>query len=54
VSVPLFAGQVGIGGAIAIGGLDLIGFMSPLVEVGAAALVLYMATARRVTATGTA
>jgi hypothetical protein len=54
VSVPLFAGQVGIGGAIAIGGLDLIGFMSPLVEVGAAALVLYMAAARKVTATGTA
>lgn len=51
VSVPSFAGQVGIGGVIAIGGLSLIGFASPLVEVGTAALVLYMAAARKVTAT---
>lgn len=51
VSVPSFTGQVGIGGLIAIGGLNLIGFGSPLVEVGAAALVLYIAAARKVTAT---
>lgn len=51
VSVPSFVGQIGIGGAIGIGGLNLISFVSPLVEVGAAALVLYMAAARRVAAT---
>jgi hypothetical protein len=51
VGLPTFMGQVGIGGAIAIGGLNLIGFLSPLVEIGAAALVLYIAAARRVTAT---
>ena len=54
VSVPALAGEVGIGGVIAVGGLNLIGFVSPLVEVGAAALVLYMAAARKVTATETA
>ena len=51
VGLPTFVGQVGIGGAIGIGGLNLIGFVSPLVEVGAAALVLYIAAARKVTAT---
>ena len=51
VGLPAFVGQVGIGGAIAIGGLNLIGFLSPLVEIGAAALVLYIAAARKVTAT---
>jgi hypothetical protein len=51
VGLPTFVGQVGIGGAIVIGGLNLIGFVSPLVEVGVAALVLYMAAARKVTAT---
>jgi hypothetical protein len=51
VALPSFVGQVGIGGAIVIGGLNLIAFVSPLVEVGAAALVLYMAAARKVTAT---
>jgi hypothetical protein len=54
VSVPALAGQVGIGGAIAVGGLNLIGFVSPLVEIGAAALVLYMKAARKVAATETA
>ena len=54
VGVPTFVGQVGISGTIAIGGLNLIGLASPLVEVGAAALVLYMAAARKVTATETA
>jgi hypothetical protein len=51
VGLPAFVGQVGIGGAIVVGGLNLIGFLSPLVEVGVAALVLYMAAARKVTAT---
>ena len=51
VGLPTFLGQVGIGGAIVIGGLNLIGFVSPLVEVGVAALVLYMAAARKITAT---
>ena len=50
VGLPNLVGQVGIGGAFAIGGLNLIGFLSPLVEVGAAALVLYIAAARKVTA----
>jgi hypothetical protein len=54
VSVPALAGQVGIGGVIAVGGLNLIGFISPLVEIGAAALVLYMVAARKVAATETA
>jgi hypothetical protein len=51
VGVPAFAGQVGVGGAIAATGLSVIVFLSPLVEVGAAALVLYMAAARKVRAT---
>jgi hypothetical protein len=51
VGLPSFMDQVGIGGAIAVGGLNLIGFVSPLVEIGAAALVLYIAAARKVTAT---
>lgn len=50
VGLPSFVGQVGIGGAIAIGGLNLIGFASPLLEVGMAALVLYLAAARKVSA----
>ena len=54
VSVPALADQIGIGGAIAVGGLNLIGFVSPLVEIGTAALVLYMAAARKVTAPETA
>jgi hypothetical protein len=51
IGLPTFVGQVGIGGAIVVGGLNLIGFLSPLVEVGVAALALYMAAARKVTAT---
>jgi hypothetical protein len=51
VGVPSFVGQVGIGGAINIGGLNLIGFASPLVGVGIAAIVLYMAAARKLSAT---
>ena len=54
VSVPTFVGQVGIGGAIVIGGLNLIDFASPVIEVATAALVLYMAAARKVSATESA
>jgi hypothetical protein len=50
-SVPSFVGQVGIGGTVAVGGLNLIGLASPLVEVGIAAVILYMAAARKVAAT---
>jgi hypothetical protein len=50
VGVPSFLGQIGVGGGIAIGGLGLLGLASSLVEVGAAALVLYMAAARRISA----
>jgi hypothetical protein len=51
VEIPTSMTQVGIGGTLAIGGLNLISFVSPLVEVGAAALILYIAAARKVTAT---
>jgi drug/metabolite transporter (DMT)-like permease len=51
VGVPSFVGHVGIGGAISIGGLSLIGFASPLIEVGIAALALYMAAARKLSVT---
>jgi hypothetical protein len=51
VTMPGFAAQVGMGGAIGIGGLNLIGFVAPLLELSIAALVLYMAAARRVSAT---
>ena len=54
VGLPTFMGQVGISGTIAIGGLNAIGLVSPLVEIGAAALVLYIAAARKVTATESA
>jgi hypothetical protein len=47
VGVQSFVGQIGIGGGIAIGGLGLIGLGSPLLEVGTAVVVLYMAAARK-------
>lgn len=50
ITVPQFASQVGIGGAVAINALGVLGFVSPLLELGAAMLVLYMATARNVAA----
>jgi hypothetical protein len=50
--VPSFLGQIGVAGGIAIGGLGLIGVASPVVEVGAAAIVLYMAAARKVRLSG--
>jgi hypothetical protein len=50
IGVPAFLGQVGVGGTIAIGGLNLVSFASPLVEVGVAAVVLYMAAARKLSA----
>jgi hypothetical protein len=51
IGIPQFMGQVGIAGGIAIGGLNLLAFASPLVEVGAASVVLYMAAARKVRVT---
>jgi len=54
VSVPTFVGQVGIGETIAIGGLNLLGFAAPFIEVASAALVLYVAVARKITASNTA
>ncbi|HEV8537081.1 MAG TPA: hypothetical protein VGR87_15360 [Candidatus Limnocylindria bacterium] len=50
VSVPSFAEVVGVGGGIAIGGLGVLGLFTPLLELGAAALVLYLAAARKVSA----
>jgi hypothetical protein len=47
VSVPSFVGRVGIGGALAIGGVNVLALAAPVVEVAAAALVLYVAAARR-------
>jgi hypothetical protein len=48
--VPQFVEFVGIGGGIAMGGLNFVGFLSPILQVGVAALVLYMAAARKVAA----
>lgn len=50
VSVPQLLETVGVGRGIAISGLALVGFAAPLIEVAAAALVLYIAAARAVTA----
>jgi hypothetical protein len=52
VGVPSFLGQIGIGGKVAIGGLSLIGLASPVIEMGTAALALYIAAARKVSAQG--
>ena len=48
--LPPFVGQIGVGGGIAIGGLSLVGFFAPFLEIGAAGVVLYMSAARRITA----
>jgi hypothetical protein len=50
LSVPQFMEQVGIGGGLAISGFGLIGFAAPLLQVFAAAMVLYIAAARQVAA----
>jgi hypothetical protein len=48
VSLPSFLEQIGVGGGIAISGFVLLGFAYPLLQIGGAALVLYMAAARMV------
>jgi hypothetical protein len=50
VNVPQLLQQIGIGGTVAIGGLNLLGAFWPFLQIGAAALVLYLAAARRVSA----
>jgi hypothetical protein len=50
VNVPQLLQQIGIGGTVAIGGLGLLGALWPFLQIGAAALVLYLDTARRVSA----
>jgi hypothetical protein len=50
VSVPAFLESVGIAGKIATTGLNMLEFFGPLLQVGIAAFVLYIAAARRVTA----
>lgn len=52
VSLPTFVSQVfPARGTNPIGPLDLLAYFSPVFEIAAAALVLYMAAARKVTAT---
>jgi hypothetical protein len=51
VSLPTLVSQVQTRGTHLIGPFDLFAFFSPLFAVAAAALVLYMAAARRVSAT---
>jgi hypothetical protein len=50
VSLPLFSSQIGIRGTIGFSGLGLIGFLAPVFEIGAAAMVLYLAAARQLSA----
>jgi hypothetical protein len=50
VSLPAFSSQIGIRGTIAFSGLGLVGFLAPVFEIGAAALVLYLAAARQLSA----
>jgi len=50
VSVPAYFESVGIGGSIATTGLNLLEFFTPLLQIGSAAFVLYVAAARKVTA----
>jgi hypothetical protein len=49
VSMPQYAGQLGIGGAIAVNVQTGVAFLSPLFEIAAAAFVLYFVAARKVT-----
>ena len=50
VSVPAFLESVGIGGKIATSGLNMLEFFAPLLQIGSAAFVLYVAATRKVTA----
>lgn len=49
VSLVAYLGQTGVGGGIAVSGLNLIVLFAPFVELGCAALMLYLDAARRVT-----
>jgi len=50
VSVPAFLESVGIAGKMATTGLNMLEFFAPLLQIGIAAFVLYIAAARRVAA----
>ena len=50
VSLPAYLESVGIADKIATTGLNLLEFFAPLVQVGSAAFVLYIAATRKVTA----
>jgi hypothetical protein len=55
LSVPLFVSQLLLTrGTNLIGPFDLLAYFSPVFAIGAAAIVLYMAAARRVSATESA
>jgi len=49
-SLPPFVQQIGVGRGIDVSGLGLVAFVAPFLEIGAAAVVLYIAAARRITA----
>jgi hypothetical protein len=49
--LPAFLDQVGVGGGLAVGPLQLMLFLRPFVELFAAVVVLYIAAARRVSVT---
>jgi hypothetical protein len=49
VSVPAYLESVGIGGKIATTGLNLLEFFAPLLQIGSASFVLYIAATRKVT-----
>jgi len=52
LSLPLFVSQILLArGTNLIGPLDLLAYFSPVFAIGAAAVVLYIAAARRVSAT---
>ena len=48
-SLPPFVQQIGVGRGIAISGLSAVAFVAPFLEIGAAAVVLYVDAARRMT-----
>ena len=53
VALPAFAEQIGVGGRVAVGLVGIVAVIFPFVELGVAATILYMAEARRLTATAT-
>jgi len=53
VTLPAYVEQVGVGGKLSIATVGLVAFMFPFLTIGTAALLLYMAEARKVTATAT-